>query len=182
MTNDKPKMLCGYCDLKVGLPFIEIDGDKCFCDHSCAFAYLREHYTPKIQEIIDDLAFSKEVIAHMVAFEKECDEEKGDLIAPGFTELFKEFLTELYNEEGQSISFRLRITNLRLLFYKGLLRRQTKQQLTLLYEAIVKELQKCFTEEEDKEDPNSKTIYLVGKSLSPDTIRKQRFLIDIFGR
>ena len=72
--------------------------------------------------------------------------------------------------------------NLQFLFYSGLLKRQSKSQLTLLLDCIKKQLQILFTEEEDDENPSGKNLFVLGKMLTPAYIAIDEQYIEFFGR
>lgn len=70
--------------------------------------------------------------------------------------------------------------NLRFLYINGLLKRQTKAQLNLVLDRWVKINQELFSLAEE-EDASSSMIYHMGTILTPEFIKRERYMIDVYG-
>lgn len=89
----------------------------------------------------------------------------------------------IYEREQDGLPTNIKkFINLQILFYSGLLKRQSKSQLTLLLDCIKKQLQILFTEEEEDENPSGKNLYVLGKMLTPANIAIDKQYIDFFSR
>lgn len=153
-------MLCRYCDLKLSVGIVAVAKGKPFCDIHCASAYLRETSSIYIQKQLDYHKKLKELISLKVY-------EIKDIIPP------------MLKEDADT---RLKHLNLLILFNQGCLNRQTKAQLTLIYDRLIEYTQIYFTKEYDKDDPEEITIFCLGQSLSPVELQNKRDIIDLFGR
>lgn len=135
-------------------------GKHLFCDIHCASAYLRETSSIDIQKQLDHLKELRELISLKMY-------EIKDIIPP------------MVKEDADT---RLKYLNLLILFNQGCLNRQTKAQLTLIYDRLVEHTQIYFTKEYDKDDPDEITIFCLGQALSPIALQTKRNIINLFGR
>ena len=75
-----------------------------------------------------------------------------------------------------------KLINLQILFHSGLLKRQSKSQLTLLLDCMKKQLQILFTEEEEDENPSGENLFMLGNMLTPANMAIDEQYIEIFCR
>jgi hypothetical protein len=107
---------CKFCGLLSPLQERCLKYKLHFCDDDCCSAYSRQEFKNTIEDDVKDL---KSIIQE---FKSKCPCEGDD--------------------DARSLC--LRVLQLRYLFYRGLLQRQTKKQLTLLHSKLVESDQELF--------------------------------------
>jgi hypothetical protein len=147
-------MECGYCGLCS--PINPIYNKKIhYCDESCRLAYWRQRTTAEVKDEVEFLQ------GHISIF-KSAIPDKGD---------------------EKLLATSLKATQLRYLFNKGLLQRQTKAQLRLLQSKIVEVQQAIFLiVDESRERYTDGQLLDHAALFSKDCQDWYRALIDIWGR